>query len=196
MSESQRAGHILTSDGWVDGWVEFDSHILSIEEGEVPADAPNIIPGFVDLHVPGGGGAGVEPADALLIVAQRTRHTGLHLRVKHAAVTHGEGATENLVTRRHRTHERRRRDESGARGSVNAEGDVLVVVSGGVALSVLPHVARPVAHHLAPGVASREEFKSSRVQGRVQPWSREYGGRKFEVRRMCVERRVRVQISV
>ena len=89
-----------------------------------------------------------------------------------------------------------------ARGSVNAEGDVLVVVSGGVALSVLPHVARPVTHHLAPGVASRGEFKSSRVQGRVQPegrvqpWSREYGGRKFEVRRMCVERRVRVQISV
>jgi hypothetical protein len=65
-----------------------------------------------------------------------------------------------------------------ARGSVNAEGDVLVVVSGGVALSVLPHVARPVAHHLAPGVASREEFKSSRVQGRVQGSSVE-GSSKF-----------------
>jgi N-acetylglucosamine-6-phosphate deacetylase len=59
MSESQRAGHILTPDGWVDGRIEFDSHIVTIEEEEIRADAPFIIPGFVDLHVPGGGGADV-----------------------------------------------------------------------------------------------------------------------------------------
>ncbi|MBT4905410.1 MAG: N-acetylglucosamine-6-phosphate deacetylase [Rhodospirillaceae bacterium] len=59
MSESQRAGHILTPEGWVDGRIEFDSHIVTIEEDEVPTDASYIIPGFVDLHVPGGGGADV-----------------------------------------------------------------------------------------------------------------------------------------
>lgn len=69
MSESQRAGHILTPDGWVDGRIEFDSHIVSIEEGEVPADAPSIIPGFVDLHVPGGGGADVMQGEAAVRTA-------------------------------------------------------------------------------------------------------------------------------
>lgn len=59
MSELLRAGHILTPDGWIDGRIDFDSHIVTVEGGEVPADAPSIIPGFVDLHVPGGGGADV-----------------------------------------------------------------------------------------------------------------------------------------
>ncbi len=59
MSELQRAGHILTPEGWVDGRIDFDSHIVNIEAGDVPADAPYVIPGFVDLHVPGGGGADV-----------------------------------------------------------------------------------------------------------------------------------------
>lgn len=59
MSESQRLGHILTPDGWVDGRIEFDSHVTAIARDEVPDGAPYIIPGFVDLHVPGGGGADV-----------------------------------------------------------------------------------------------------------------------------------------
>ncbi len=71
MSESQRTGHILTPDGWVDGRVDFDSHIVVIEEDEVPADAPYIIPGFVDLHVPGGGGADVMQGEAAVRTAAR-----------------------------------------------------------------------------------------------------------------------------
>ncbi|MDA0787269.1 MAG: N-acetylglucosamine-6-phosphate deacetylase [Proteobacteria bacterium] len=71
MSEAQRAGHILTSDGWVDGRIEFDSHIVAIEAGEVPADAPSIIPGFVDLHVPGGGGADVMQGEGAVRTAAR-----------------------------------------------------------------------------------------------------------------------------
>jgi N-acetylglucosamine-6-phosphate deacetylase len=76
MSESQRAGHILTSGGWVDGRIEFDSHIVTIEEDEVPTDAPYIIPGFVDLHVPGGGGADVmQGEEAVRTAAQlHARH--------------------------------------------------------------------------------------------------------------------------
>ncbi|MEP4887380.1 MAG: amidohydrolase family protein, partial [Alphaproteobacteria bacterium] len=76
MSESQRAGHILTPDGWVDGQIAFDSHIVAIEEGEIPADAPYVIPGFVDLHVPGGGGADVmQGEEAVRTAAQlHARH--------------------------------------------------------------------------------------------------------------------------
>lgn len=71
MSESQRAGHILTSDGWLDGRIGFDSHIVTVEEDEVQADAPFIIPGFVDLHVPGGGGADVMQGEAAVRTAAR-----------------------------------------------------------------------------------------------------------------------------
>lgn len=69
MSDSHRAGHILTPDGWVDGRIEFDSHVLAIEADEVAADAPFIIPGFVDLHVPGGGGADVMQGEAAVRTA-------------------------------------------------------------------------------------------------------------------------------
>lgn len=69
MSELQRAGHILTPEGWVDGRVEFDSHIVAIEEEDVPADAPYVIPGLVDLHVPGGGGADIMQGEAAVRTA-------------------------------------------------------------------------------------------------------------------------------
>lgn len=69
MSEAQREGHILTPEGWVDGRIEFDSHIVTIEADEMPADAPHIIPGFVDLHVPGGGGADVMQGEAAVRTA-------------------------------------------------------------------------------------------------------------------------------
>ena len=77
MSDSHRSGHILTPEGWVDGRIEFDSHVLAIEEGEVAADAPFIIPGFVDLHVPGGGGADVMQGEAAVrTAAQLHAHHG------------------------------------------------------------------------------------------------------------------------
>jgi len=71
MSEAQRAGHILTPDGWVDGLIAFDTHVETIEVNEVPTDAPFIIPGFVDLHVPGGGGADVMQGEEAVRTAAR-----------------------------------------------------------------------------------------------------------------------------
>lgn len=50
-------GHILTADGWVDGRVDFAERIAGVEAGSIAAVAPYILPGFVDLHAPGGGGA-------------------------------------------------------------------------------------------------------------------------------------------
>ena len=52
-------GKILTSKGWLNGHVEFDKKIIKITSGEVSKDELIILPGFVDLHVPGGGGGDV-----------------------------------------------------------------------------------------------------------------------------------------
>jgi N-acetylglucosamine-6-phosphate deacetylase len=55
-------GNILTPDGWRLGSIEFRSHILRIDGAPVdPAgnEADYLIPGFVDLHVHGGGGADI-----------------------------------------------------------------------------------------------------------------------------------------
>jgi N-acetylglucosamine-6-phosphate deacetylase len=52
-------GKILTSKGWVNGNVEFDKKIIKISPGKVNKDELIILPGFVDLHVPGGGGGDV-----------------------------------------------------------------------------------------------------------------------------------------
>jgi N-acetylglucosamine-6-phosphate deacetylase len=52
-------GKILTSEGWLNGHVEFDKKIIKITSGKVSKDELIILPGFVDLHVPGGGGGDV-----------------------------------------------------------------------------------------------------------------------------------------
>lgn len=52
-------GKILTSKGWLNGHVEFDKKIIKITSGKVSKDELIILPGFVDLHVPGGGGGDV-----------------------------------------------------------------------------------------------------------------------------------------
>ena len=55
-------GSILTPDGWVTGRVEFAGGAISavdgrkLAEGEKP-NGPYILPGFIDLHVHGGGGS-------------------------------------------------------------------------------------------------------------------------------------------
>jgi N-acetylglucosamine-6-phosphate deacetylase len=69
-------GRILTPDGWVDGTVSFDDTVRRIAPRAVPGDAQTIVPGFVDLHVPGGGGADVMAgADAVRICARtHARH--------------------------------------------------------------------------------------------------------------------------
>ena len=71
MSGYERSGQILTPDGWVVGRISFDSHVLAIVEDDVPPDAPRIVPGFVDLHVPGGGGADVMQGTAAVRATAR-----------------------------------------------------------------------------------------------------------------------------
>jgi N-acetylglucosamine-6-phosphate deacetylase len=58
----QLAGRILTPQGWIDGVVRYDERIRAIEgrpcAAALPEQGENIIlPGFIDLHVHGGGGA-------------------------------------------------------------------------------------------------------------------------------------------
>ncbi len=76
MSEQRRIGRILTTEGWVSGQLVHDTHFRVVEAGAVAVDAPRIIPGFVDLHVPGGGGADImEGDDAVRTVARlHARH--------------------------------------------------------------------------------------------------------------------------
>ena len=54
---SELKGRILTPEGWIDGSVGFTDRIASVTPGRVGKDAPVILPGFIDLHTPGGGGA-------------------------------------------------------------------------------------------------------------------------------------------
>jgi len=69
---------ILTPGGWVHGKVEFTERILGIYGGPVraPGDAPVILPGFIDLHVHGGGGADFMDAGGAVDVV--TRHHARH----------------------------------------------------------------------------------------------------------------------
>jgi len=55
----QLSGRILTPSGWINGSLHFDQRIRVIKPAPVaPDDAGSIIlPGFIDLHVHGGGGA-------------------------------------------------------------------------------------------------------------------------------------------
>jgi len=56
----QAAGAVLTPGGWIRGVVEFDDRVLAVRGEPVAAPAegdPVVLPGFVDLHVHGGGGA-------------------------------------------------------------------------------------------------------------------------------------------
>jgi N-acetylglucosamine-6-phosphate deacetylase len=68
-------GNILTTDGWIYGSVEFANGRVTVLEGArvdpKTNDAPYILPGFVDCHVHGGGGADImEGGDAANIVAR------------------------------------------------------------------------------------------------------------------------------
>ncbi|MBV8969291.1 MAG: amidohydrolase family protein, partial [Verrucomicrobia bacterium] len=55
-------GSILTPNGWVTGRVESAGRVISAIDGQmtparVKAKAPFVLPGFIDLHVHGGGGS-------------------------------------------------------------------------------------------------------------------------------------------
>jgi N-acetylglucosamine-6-phosphate deacetylase len=72
-------GHVLSDSGWVRGGVSFGARIAEIEgaraDAREGADA-YILPGFVDLHVHGGGGADImDGGDAPGVVARlHARH--------------------------------------------------------------------------------------------------------------------------
>jgi N-acetylglucosamine-6-phosphate deacetylase len=74
------SGQILTPRGWHSGELEFDSHIVGIKS---KLSAPNryIAPGFIDVHVHGGGGAdtmdGVDGIHTLSEYHARHGTTGL-----------------------------------------------------------------------------------------------------------------------
>ncbi len=50
-------GTILTPGGWRRGRVVFDGRIGAVEGAQARPEPPYVLPGFVDLHVHGGGGA-------------------------------------------------------------------------------------------------------------------------------------------
>ena len=49
-------GRILTPDGWQDGKIEFGASIAKITQSVQSKSACYIVPGFIDVHVHGGGG--------------------------------------------------------------------------------------------------------------------------------------------
>ena len=69
-------GVILTPDGWVRGRLRYAASVLAVEPRADVSDGHFILPGFVDLHVHGGGGTDVmEGAEAVAAMAHfHARH--------------------------------------------------------------------------------------------------------------------------
>ncbi|MEX3930536.1 N-acetylglucosamine-6-phosphate deacetylase [Paraburkholderia phymatum] len=69
-------GNILTPEGWIHGTIEFENGRITAIKGDAvdPStnDAPYILPGFIDLHVHGGGGADVMEAGNAIEAITRT----------------------------------------------------------------------------------------------------------------------------
>jgi len=68
---TELSGHILTAEGWRAGRIAFDTRVRAIAAATVPVGAPRIVPGFVDLHVPGGGGGDTMEGEAGVRMAAR-----------------------------------------------------------------------------------------------------------------------------
>ena len=71
-------GCILTPDGWIRGSLTFGDHITAIDGDTVSAPSAGeaiVLPGFIDLHVHGGGGRDVMDGDGAIEVIART-HAG------------------------------------------------------------------------------------------------------------------------
>ena len=68
------SGCVLTPNGWVRGTLRFDTRIATLEGRSVAAPEAGearILPGFIDLHVHGGGGRDVmEGGDAIDVIAR------------------------------------------------------------------------------------------------------------------------------
>ena len=76
---TQQSGNILCPDGWIRGTIDFDQRIRKLQ-GEAANPSENgddyILPGFIDLHVHGGGGRDIMDAgDAVDTIARlHARH--------------------------------------------------------------------------------------------------------------------------
>ena len=74
MTPFQQHGTILTEQGWIKGSIRFDQRILAVEGEPLNAPEPGdtlILPGFIDLHVHGGGGRDImDGGDAVDTVAR------------------------------------------------------------------------------------------------------------------------------
>lgn len=68
-------GRILAPEGFVRGRILFEDRILAVEPDPRAPDGPIVLPGFVDLHVHGGGGAEVMEGEAGI-----RRMAAFHLR--------------------------------------------------------------------------------------------------------------------
>ena len=71
-------GCILTPDGWIRGSLAFADRITAIDGDKVSAPSAGesiVLPGFIDLHVHGGGGRDVMDGDGAIEVIART-HAG------------------------------------------------------------------------------------------------------------------------
>ncbi len=67
-------GNILTPTGWVAGTLRFDDHIRAVDGrtiAEPAAGLPLVLPGFIDLHVHGGGGADIMGGHGAIETAAR-----------------------------------------------------------------------------------------------------------------------------
>ncbi len=70
-------GSILTADGWRHGRVRFAERVVAVDGRAIARpEAPYVVPGFVDLHVHGGGGADVMAGEAAVrrAAATHARH--------------------------------------------------------------------------------------------------------------------------
>jgi N-acetylglucosamine-6-phosphate deacetylase len=75
----EHRGNILTESGWIAGTLHFDQRILSISGTAMAPEANQddyILPGFIDLHVHGGGGRDImDGGDAVDVIARlHARH--------------------------------------------------------------------------------------------------------------------------
>ncbi|MEM7566480.1 MAG: amidohydrolase family protein [Pseudomonadota bacterium] len=95
---TERRGSILTPDGWRKGSVTFDARIDRIEGETTDApSAPYILPGFIDLHVHGGGGADMmDGADAIRRAASLHAQHGTTALLA-TSVTAPDGETERFL---------------------------------------------------------------------------------------------------
>ncbi|KGQ21878.1 N-acetylglucosamine-6-phosphate deacetylase [Thermus filiformis] len=91
-------GRILTARGLLEGRLVFSDRIQALEEG--PMEGPYILPGFLDLHVHGGGGyeamAGREGVEGMVRFHLRHGTTGLLATTVTAPLEALKGALEGI----------------------------------------------------------------------------------------------------